>query len=80
MSSHYRHDSEIAVFPTQLRHVVKIHAVDTHDHCRHGHERGISGQALGDFALLQGDKGQIDGYGRGSMSRMLSMDWLRRSR
>src|SRR5215468_576261 len=64
-SSHYSKGHRIPPGRTQFRHVVEVHTVDTDDHCRDGHEHGVSGETLGDFALLQGDEGQIDGYGRG---------------
>src|SRR5215510_9346442 len=64
-SGHHSKGHRIPPGGTQLRHVVKVHTVDTHDHCRHRHKRSVSSQALGDFALLQGDEGEIDGYGCG---------------
>src|SRR5215831_14987454 len=60
-SSHHSKGHRIPPGRTQLRHVIKVHAIDTHDHCRDGHKRNVSGQTLGDFALPQGDEGQIDG-------------------
>src|SRR5262245_22311935 len=63
-SSHHSKGHRIPPRGTQLRHVVEVHTVDTHDHRRHRHKRGVGGETLGDFALLQGNKRQIDGYGR----------------
>src|SRR5262245_6621198 len=64
-SSYHSKDHRLPPGRTQLRHVVKDHTVDTHDHRRHRHKGGVGGETLGDFALLQGNKRQIDRDGRG---------------
>src|SRR5499433_1475922 len=64
-SSHHSNGHRIPSGRTQLRHVVKVHTVDTHDHRRHRHKGGVGGETLSDFALLQGNKRQIDRDGRG---------------
>src|SRR4029434_999216 len=57
---HYRERERVAVGPLELRHVLEIHAVDTGDHGRHGHQRRVGGKPLHDLALLQRDEGQVD--------------------
>ena len=65
--------------PTQLRHVVEVHAVDAGDHRRYRDERRVGGQALGDLVLVDGDERQVDGHHRGRhlaqvLDRLLQAD------
>ncbi len=54
------HGERIAEPPTELGHVLEVHAVDACHHRRNRHERRIGGQPLGDLVLLQRDERQVD--------------------